>query len=91
MAGRDTHFDPISLGAVSMQMRRVYFDAASTEVAIAHDLGITPVGWILIGIDAHATIKDGATPLASNAIRLVSDTGGVGATILVVAINYPKR
>lgn len=91
MAGRDTHFDPISLGPLSVQMRKVFFDKANAEIAVAHGLGVTPIGWILIGIDSHATIKDGATPLASNAIRLVSDTDGVGATILIVAVNYSKR
>lgn len=57
--------------------------APDTDFAVAHSLGVTPVGYIVVGRDMATTIYNGTTSWDSSNIYLRSAIGGASISLLV--------
>lgn len=71
-------------GNLDAELLDVFFPDADTEVAIPHDLGRVPVGYIPIRFDRAARIYDSNNASwTEKVLYLRSDTAGVNAKFLI--------
>lgn len=59
------------------------FPVANTDLAIQHQLGRVPVGYIVVKLSVAAVIFDGSVAATTTAITLKSNTAGAVAKIFL--------
>lgn len=68
---------------LSTNIQSITFPSASTSVAVTHNLGKLPVGYVVIGKSGNVQIWDG-TPAADTQKIYLQASGAVTATVMVI-------
>jgi hypothetical protein len=77
----------LTVGPLLVQSVQVFFQKANANVAVSHQLGVNPIGWVVTWKDKFSDIKAGMMPAGKSGLTLVSDTDIVNAVVMVIGLG----